>query len=576
MAAMLALASITYAADVAPDSQGMNMTAHEWCRNVVMGWNLGNALESAGARWDDESGTWKDIYISDYNEWETGWNNPKTTKAMIQAVKKEGFNAVRVPVRWVPHITNYVDMTIDPVWMARVKEVIDWCLEEDLMVVVNTHHELWLESHPFYKEQETLNRKLRALWKNIATSFRDYDERLVFSGTNEVTYHWNAPTKENLDVQNSFNQAFVDAVRETGGKNYYRNLVVQTFACDPSYGLSGFVVPTDKVENRLSVEFHYYSPYSYCSGTEGSYYYWGKAYQDKGTITPDGDEKALQTLFTQIRKKWWEQGLGVVLGEYGVAHHYTVADKNVQEENEGYYLQCVVTEARKNGFAAFVWDNNAFGNGSEYFGIFDRRTGMTVRTPWFLNGIKEGAKTEYSEENNDPEQIDWGAGGTVFWEGNSRLNWGNGLQLKIPATAFSDYQDQVLVVIYYDQDGTTSYEDIQFCDGNWKGLSFSVEESEKTGDFSPRDYYGYSSDNRITPILFKEDAFKSIRKGGLIIQGYGIILKKIVFTDSPTTSITSPFYNKASVRLYNLYGNTVANPIEGRIYIKNGQKILWK
>ena len=372
----------TVAQTTPPDATGMDIDARQWTRDVKMGWNLGNALESAGATWDDATGTWKNPWLTDYNQWETGWGNPKTTQQMIKAVREAGFDAIRVPVRWVPHITDYTTMTVDPVWMARVKEVVDWCLDEGLTVVINTHHELWLESHPFYSQQAELLRRLKALWTNIATTFRDYDSRLAFSGTNEVTVSWAAPSAENLAVQNSYNQAFVDAVRATGGKNYYRQLIVQTYATDPGYGLAGFQLPDDVVEDRLSVEFHYYSPYSYCSGTDGCYYYWGEAFADKGTVTPDGNERALHNLFTQIRKAWYERGLGVVLGEYGVSRHYSdAAHRDDQDANARYYLKSVVSEARKNGFAAFVWDNNVFGNGSETFGIFNRNHSMRIDTP---------------------------------------------------------------------------------------------------------------------------------------------------------------------------------------------------
>ena len=115
-----------------------DIDAQTWCKNVVMGWNLGNSLEAEGS--------------------ETSWGNPKTTKDMIKAVKAQGFNAIRIPVRWGQHC-NMTTMEIDATWLARVKEVVDWCLEEDLMVIVNTHHDQWLEHYPTYAKKEELNNK---------------------------------------------------------------------------------------------------------------------------------------------------------------------------------------------------------------------------------------------------------------------------------------------------------------------------------------------------------------------------------------------------------------------------------
>lgn len=297
-----------------------DIDAQTWCKNVVMGWNLGNALESAGGDWDYDNYAWTNVWEKDYAKWETAWGNPKTTKEMIHALKEHGFNAIRVPVRWVPY-ADIETMEIDESWIARVKEVVDWCMAEDMQVILNTHHELWLESYPIYTMKETLNGKLGKLWTNIATAFADYDGRLAFAGTNEVTVNWAAPTAENYDVQNSYNQTFIDAVRATGGNNAKRNLIVQTYATDPTYGLAGFVIPNDPTGNRLSVEFHYYSPYSYCSGGKDSYFYWGKAFADKGKITPDGNEDTIANLFLKLRKEWWDKGLGIVMGEYGCSHH---------------------------------------------------------------------------------------------------------------------------------------------------------------------------------------------------------------------------------------------------------------
>jgi len=348
----------------------------------VLGWNLGNALECPKA--------------------ETDWGNPKTTHDMIKAVRAAGFNAIRIPVRWAGHLTDETTMAIDEAWLARVKEIVDWCLAEDMYVMINDHHEHWYERNPTYEKQAENNRKLKAMWTNIATYFRDYGERLAFAGTNETTINWADPTVENQEVQNSYNQTFIDAVRATGGKNYYRNLIVQTYACNPRHGLSGFTIPNDPVEGRMSVEFHYYDPYGYgllTGKADHDYYYWGEAYKAKaeamGCKVPADNEATQVELFNRIQQAWGAKGLGVIMGEFGVTNHYTQEDKETQQENMVYYLKTTVANARERGFAPFVWDNNGFGNGNERFGIFKRREGMAVGCEYFLRGLTEGSKQEY-------------------------------------------------------------------------------------------------------------------------------------------------------------------------------------
>lgn len=555
-----------------------DMHAHTWCKSVVMGWNLGNALESAGAEWDDAAYGWKNIWEKNYDNWETAWGNPKTTKTMIQKVKAEGFNAIRVPVRWVPH-ANLNTMEIDAAWLARVKEVVDWCIEEDLMVILNTHHDLWLEHYPTYARKAELNEKLKKLWTNIATAFKDYDGRLAFSGTNEVNPNgeWGlSPTEEHYDVQNSFNQTFVDAVRSTGGNNLKRNLIVQTMRCDPNLGLSHFTVPTDPTADRLSVEFHYYSPYSYCSGAEGTYYYWGAEFADKGAITPDGNERSLATFFAKLRNEWWDKGLGVVMGEYGCSHHYTTADRETQEANQQYFLKCLVGEARHMGFAAFVWDNNAFGNGSEKFGIFNRNNNMSVEAPFFLNGIKEGSREEYIDEvDSEKGDPDVGVGGENVWEGTKTIGWGDGITIE--KGKFASFNNTVTMVLYYQQIPSVGLQNIQTFYGDWSStFGFTVDNVKFPGDFKPSSFYGTTDAYHITPFTLDSTVLSNIKKKGVILHGVGVTLKKVVLIDKPSTGIENATTDKETNKaVYDLNGRKVTSPKKNNVYIIGGkQRVL--
>lgn len=365
------------------------ITAQDWNKNVVAGWNLGNQFECSAPGQDGESMAIGNPDNADKAE--TAWGNPVVTKKMIKAVKDAGFNAVRIPVRWQCHITNDKAMTVSKTWMARIKEVVDWCLSYDMQVVINVHHDKWLESTPYYKNKEENCQKLALLWNNIATEFKDYDYRLAFAGHNEVHVpgFWGAPTEENLAVQNAYNQVFVDMVRATGGNNDKRHLMVQTYVCNPDFGINNgqFIVPQDIEGNGnkyLSVEFHYYNPYDYCG--ECKYYWWGEPYRQFGEISPS-NEKNLTDFFDKAVSTWASQGLGICIGEWGVTDHYKSGDIDRMHENMTYYCKTFVTEARKRGFSTFIWDNNTFGSGTEKFGIFDRNRGMKVKAPWILNGI---------------------------------------------------------------------------------------------------------------------------------------------------------------------------------------------
>ena len=368
-------------------------TAQQWNKDVV-GWNLGNEFECSAPGQDGES---MQIGNPDGSiHAETAWGNPVVTKKMIQAVKKAGFNAIRIPIRWQCHITDAQTMSIDPKWIARIKQVVGWCLDNDLKVIINAHHEKWLESRPYYANQEENCNKLKLLWTNIASEFAYYDNRLAFAGTNEVHIkdNWDAPNAENLAVQNAYNQTFVDAVRATGGNNAKRHLIVQTYVCNPWFGIDNgdFIIPKDldgNGNNYMSVEFHYYQPWSYAGYPDKGdrYDYWGDKYKYAGT-TPPENEKTMTDFFGRVVNTWSSQGLGIVIGEWGVTNRNNSNPERVHE-NMTYYCNFLTTEAHKRGFSTFVWDNNKFGNGPENYGIFDRseNKNMEVKAPWILNGI---------------------------------------------------------------------------------------------------------------------------------------------------------------------------------------------
>lgn len=367
-------------------------TAQQWNKDVV-GWNLGNQFESS---YPADAGESIEIGNPDGSiNAETAWDNPVVSEAMIQAVKKAGFNAIRIPIRWQCHITDKQTMNIDPAWIARIKTVVDWCLKNDLKVIINAHHEKWLENNPTDEYKDKNCAKLALLWKNIASAFADYDSRLAFAGTNEVhiSGYWGKPEPENLAVQNAYNQKFVEAVRATGGNNAKRHLIVQTYVCNPWFGIDNgdFIIPKDAEgngNNYMSVEFHYYQPWSYAGYPENEthYDYWGAAYKDAGKAPAD-DENSMKEFFDRVVNTWSNKGLGIVIGEWGVTNRNTSNPGEVHE-NMNYYCNFLTKEAHDRGFSTFVWDNNKFGYGPENYGIFDRsKKSMEVKAPWILNGI---------------------------------------------------------------------------------------------------------------------------------------------------------------------------------------------
>ena len=326
-----------------------NVTAKELTANMKVGWNLGNSLDALGSGMSSE----------------TAWGNPKTTKAMIDDIKAEGFNTVRIPVSWGRHTDK--NGNVDEQWMARVKEVVDYAYKNGMYVILNSHHDNeyydiggCAKSDKTYKASE---KKMTKLWTQIANEFKKYNEHLIFETMNEPrtegsAKEWTGGTGAERDVVNNLNAAIVDAIRATGGNNEYRYIMIPAYAATSNMGaLRALKLPED---DRIIVSVHAYSPYNYAMN--GSY---SKDFSDS-------DKKELDKFFSDLNSIFISKGVQVVIGEFGATNKDNEADRCLWAE---YYVK----GAGKYGIPCIWWDNNSgTAKGGECFGIYDRKTGEWV------------------------------------------------------------------------------------------------------------------------------------------------------------------------------------------------------
>lgn len=360
-----------YSDSIAPITTGVTSDAKTLVKNIQIGWNLGNTLEATGG--------------------ETAWGNPVVTQALIDGVKAAGFNAVRIPCDWNSYVEDTISYKIEPSWLARVKQVVDYCINDNLYVILNIHWDGgWLEDNPTYAAQTKVNMKQKAYWQQIAAYFRDYDEHLMFAGTNEVHANYNTPTTENITVQQSYNQTFVNAVRSTGGRNAYRNLIIQSYNTNISYAVTYMTPSTDRVSNRMIVEVHYYDPYDFAGDITSSIYLWGSPYASLGTESTWGQEDYLKTQFASMQTSFVNKGYPVILGEFGAIRRSALTGTTLTNHlaSRAYYLGYVAQYAKTYGLAPFYWDNGSTANGG--FALINRADG-SVFDSQALNAIITGA-----------------------------------------------------------------------------------------------------------------------------------------------------------------------------------------
>jgi endoglucanase len=330
------------------------------------GWNIGNTMEPPTG--------------------EGTWNNPPVTQALINSVAAAGFNTVRIPCAWNSH-ANQTTYQIDPVWMARVKQVVDYCYANNLTVVLNSHWDGgWLDSSITRRVNTTINAKVNAYWTQIATTFAGYDNRLLFACTNEPI----AETSAAVATLLTYEQTFVNAVRATGGNNTSRWLVIQgpNTNIDLTFDLMN-TLPSDPTPGRLVVEVHYYDPYNLTLMTAdewwgNQFYFWGQGYHSLTLGDHNatwGEEDWVEGQFQKMNSKFVSQGVPVLLGEFGSIKRIgnpelTGANWDLHVASRTYFHKKIMDVANSKGIRPVYWDNGW--NGNDAFALIDRNTNAVV------------------------------------------------------------------------------------------------------------------------------------------------------------------------------------------------------
>lgn len=305
------------------------------------GLNIGNTL--------DANGDW--VTSGNPEDYETCWGNPQIAPQLIATYRAAGVKAVRLPVTWRQHIDD--EGNVDARWMARVRQVVDYIVDAGMYCIVNVHHdcggsdEAWLRAYQDATMLADAEARFRRLWTNIANEFRDYGDRLLFEGYNEMldgNLTWTSTDAAGYAALNKLAQAFVSTVRATGGNNARRNLIVCTYGADAhETSLAAFVLPTDNVGGHLIVEVHNYTPDEFVAPREPKA--WGDEYAAE-----------LDDSFALIDKHLVSKGIPTLIGEFG-------CNGVVAPEEQEKYAAHFAAKAAELGVPGFYW-----------FDLIDRNT----------------------------------------------------------------------------------------------------------------------------------------------------------------------------------------------------------
>lgn len=341
-----------------------NITSQQLVEDMTFGWNLGNTLDVCQADRDGDGKINEHVEAGEKVD-ETLWGNPKATKELFTSLKKNGVNAVRIPVTWRDHMDS--NGNIDREWMDRVQQVVDYAYSQGMYVIINVHHDgggdpkfgAWIIEES-QKDYNTFLKKYKNIWKQIAERFKNYSDYLIFESMNEVGFDtlYNKNKADAYNLINKINQDFVDIIRATGGNNAKRHLLIAGYytdierTCDSLYKM-----PDDKA-GRCILSVHYYTPWDFCTC------------DIKHTWGTNSEVWQMETLIGKMKKNFVDKGIPVIIGEY--------AASGSDLSSCIFFIEKLNKLCSDYGIATFIWDSGRQVNRKTY----------KWRTPQYLEALK--------------------------------------------------------------------------------------------------------------------------------------------------------------------------------------------
>jgi len=338
------------------------LTPQEATKLMSPGWNLGNSFDATPN--------------------ETSWGNPTPSQTLIKAVRAAGFKLLRLPVGWTDHIGAGPSYTIDSAWMNKVKQTAQWAIDEGMYVFLNIHHDSdggnggWVSFPSSTSAAQTVATEVTAVWSQIATAFKSFDSRLMFECFNEPNYTAGRSTQAEIDL-NLYLEACFKAIRDTGGANTTRIVMIQPIGASPiQAGIQNIQKVSFINDPNLVISLHTYYPTNF--GLSTTPYAWGSA----------SDYTSMQNSIAQQIRVWLPTQV-IFIGEWGSMNAQTAS-------NRAAHAQAYAQDTTTAGLVPIWWDNG--GSGNESFSLFDRNSGAVTQQA-IVSGLMTGAKNGLAAPN---------------------------------------------------------------------------------------------------------------------------------------------------------------------------------
>ena len=524
--------------------------AKDAVKNMGVGWNLGNTLDA-----NDASKTWTTT-----EQHETCWGQPVTKPELMKMMKEAGFNSIRVPVTWYQEMDS--DGNVNEAWMNRVKEVVDYVIDNGMYCILNVHHDTGDgNTHWIHASSTNYNKnkaKFEKLWKQIAETFKDYDQHLLFEGYNEMlddNNTWNEPKNktDGYKAINDYAKSFVTTVRNSGGNNASRNLIVNTYSASSTpNAMQNLDKPEDS--NHIIFQIHSYPNWQ----------------------TKSNAKNEIDNLISNIKAKLIDRA-PVIIGEYATFTtwpseiDYYAKDKEVAL----YAMDYLIKKTKENGIGTCYWMGLSDGSYRDMPAFHQADLAQTLIKAYY------GSIDEYKYPTSEDFDITYDITYNDEWSeaflfgswSRTAVNlsgykgirvvmdkaYGNKLQLKIYGDKKSgtNYNEQY-VTLSEDSETTTAVFDTSILGSTFWGVTLQTNSGATTATLK---------EAKLIKADDTEESLSATAAWGCTVEAKS--------TPKPT-GIHAIKYVKSEDdgAIYNLQGQRVDNPKKG-IFIKAGKKVVF-
>lgn len=518
--------------------------------NMGVGWNLGNTLDA-----NDGSKTWTTT-----EQHETCWGQPVTKPELMKMMAEAGFNTIRVPVTWYQEMD--ANGKVNDAWMKRVKEVVDYVIDNGMYCILNVHHDTGADSNTFKSwlkassKNYTANKdKYEYLWKQIAETFKDYDDHLLFEAYNEMLDEkstWNEPVDktDGYKAINDYAKSFVTTVRNTGGNNKDRNLIVNTYSASSTPdAMKNLDLPEES--NHIIFQIHSYPNWQ----------------------TKSNAKKEIDNLISNIKTNLLDRA-PVIIGEYATFTTWPsdIDYYNTDREVALYAMDYLIQETKKAGVGTCYWMGLSDGTYRTLPVFHQPDLAQTLINAYY--GSTEGYKYPTVDDFDIVYDITYEKlWGEAFLYGAStplKLSDYKGLRLELDKDG---YNEKLQVKLYGKTDGKEDYIPVS---GTVTTVNFA-DSQDKIGDEISRITLQTVIEDPQTAKVLKATLIKADdSESNCDISVFWGCTVTSEATPKPTGIRAIPMNKVASDgAIYNLRGQRILKPQKG-FYIQDGKTHIAK